>query len=123
MDDGVTEIEESAETVGDDLEDIDKNGRNGAGLCDGVQFSGTDSSAIRQKHLGGDRGDVEYPGGVSPPGGHTDCGDDGKMCGRWDVEISPGGGGARSSRLIPHTGVHLDTAGNHRGTGVMHTHL
>ena len=49
--------------------------------------------------MGGDEGDVENPGGVSPPVGQRDCGDDGKKCGGRDVGISPGGGGARSSGI------------------------
>ena len=68
-------------------------------------------------------GDVEYPGGVSPPVRQNYWGDDGKKCGGRDVIIPPGGGGARSIRLIPHTGVHLETAGYHRGTGGMTPYL
>ena len=72
---------------------------------------------FRDLPLGGDGGNIEDHGGVSPPGVQTDCGDDGEMCDRRDVGIYPSGGGSRSSRLIPHTGVHLETVGNHCGTG------
>ena len=70
---GGTEIEESAETVGDYLESVEEDGSNGAGPWDDVQGSGTEISAVRQKKLSGDGVDVEYPGGVSPPGGQPDC--------------------------------------------------
>ena len=70
---------------------------------DDVQGNDTDSAAVQQQTLGGDRGDVEDPGGVSPPSGETYCGDDGKMYGGRDVVISPGGGVAISSGLIPRT--------------------
>ena len=42
-----------------------------------VQGSDTYSSTVRKRKLGGDGGDVEYPGGVSPPAGQADFGDDG----------------------------------------------
>ena len=83
------------ETVGYNLEVVDKDRVNSAGLWDYIQGSGTDIAAVRQKKLGGERGDVEDPGGVSPPVGHTDCGDDGKTCGGRDVGIYPSGVGAR----------------------------
>ena len=70
----------------------------------------------------GDRVYVEGPRGVSPLVGQTDHGDDGEACGVWGVGIFFGGGGTRSRRLTPHTGVHLDTAGNHYITGVMPLH-
>ena len=73
--------------------------------------------------LGGKGDDLEVPIGVSPSGGHIDQGDDGETCGGREVVISPVGGSSRSSRLAPHTGVHLETPGNHRGTSDMPTHL
>ena len=116
---GVTELEEITETVGGDLKGVEEDGSNGAGLWYYVQGSGTNSAAVRQKNFGGDGGDVEYHGGVSPPSGHTDCGDDGKTCGGRDVGISTSGGGDKSSGLVPHEGVHSETAGGHSGTGGM----
>ena len=50
-------------------------------------------------------------------------GDGNETCGGWDVGMPPGGGGARSSRLITYIGVHLYTVGNHRGTGGMPPHI
>ena len=69
--------------------------------------------------MGGEEGDVEDPGGFSPPGSQTDCGDYSKTCGRRYVGVYPGGGSARSKDLIPHIGVHLEMSGEHRGTGGM----
>ena len=63
---GVTELEESAETVGGDFEGVDEDGSNISGLWDDVQGSGTYSAAVWQKKLGDNRGNVEYPRGVSP---------------------------------------------------------
>ena len=71
----------------------------------------------------GDGGDVEGHGGVSPAGGQTYHGDDGKTCGRRGVGIPPGVGGTISSELTPHTGVNLETAGDHTVTGGMMPHL
>ena len=64
--------------MGYDLKGVAKEGGNSAGLWDYIQGSGRDSAAVRQQKLGGEIGDVEDPGGVSPPGGQTDCRDDGK---------------------------------------------
>ena len=75
---------------------------------DDIKGSGTDSAALWQQNLVGDRGYVEDPRGVSPPGGQADFGDDGETCGGWYRYISPGGGGARSSSFILHTGVNLE---------------
>ena len=89
--------------VGDDLKGVDEDRRNDVVPGDDVKGSVTGSDSVRQKKLGGDRGNVEDTGGVLPLGGQTDCRDDGKTCGGQDVGISPGGGGFGSSRLIPHT--------------------
>ena len=67
--------------------------------------------------------DVEGLGGVSSSGGQTDHGYDVETCGGQGVVIYPGYGGTRSIGLTPHTGVHLETLGNHRGTGDMPPHL
>ena len=88
-----------------------------------VRACGMYSAAVRQWKLGGDGGNVEGHGGVPSLGGQTDHGYDDKTCGGRGVVISPDGGGNRSSRLTPHTGVHLDTAGDHHGTGSMPPHL
>ena len=79
--------------MGDNLEVVDKEGSNGAGPWGGLQGSSTDSAAVRQKKLDGDRGDIEDTGGVSPPGVQKDCRDDSGTCGIRDVGISPDGGG------------------------------
>ena len=68
-------------------------------------------------------GNVEDNGGVSPPVSQTDCEDDNETCDRRDGGIYPGGGGARSSGLIPRTGVHSDTAGAHSSTSGMLAHI
>ena len=83
---GVPELEKSAEMVGDDLEGVDEDKSNGAGPWDDVQGIGTDSSAVPHIKLGGDGIYVDYPGGVSPPGGHTDCRYDGNIVadGTWE---------------------------------------
>ena len=109
--------------MGYDLEGVDKDRVNSAGLWDYIQGSGTDIAAVRQKKLGGERGDVEDPGMVLPPVGHTDCGDDGKTYGGRDVGISCGSGGAKRIRLIPHIVLHLNTKGIHRVTGDVLPHL
>ena len=93
------------------------------GSWEDVQGSGTYISSVWQQKWGGDGGDGEDPGEVSPSDGQTYFGDDGKMCGGRDVGISPSGGGARISGLILHTGVHSETAGNHCGTVGMPPHL
>ena len=67
--------------MGDDFKGVEKEGSNGAVPWDDVQISGKDSAAVWQQKFVGDRGNVEYPGGVSPPGGQTDHGDDGNICG------------------------------------------
>ena len=101
----------------------DEDRGNGAGPRDDVQVSGTYSDAVRQKILGCEGGDVEDPGGVLPPGGQTDCGDDGETCGGRYVGISLGCSGSRISGLIPHTGVHLEKAGDYCVTGGMLPHI
>ena len=40
---------------------VDEDGSNGAGPWDSVQGSDTDSALVRQRELGGDRGDVKDP--------------------------------------------------------------
>ena len=57
------------ETVGDDIEGIDEDGRNGVGPWDDVQVSDTESAAVWKINLSVDRGDVEDTGLVSTPGG------------------------------------------------------
>ena len=109
--------------MGYDLEGVDEDGSNGAGSWDDAKGSGTYSAAVLKKKLSGEGGDVEDPGGVSPPGRQTNFGDDGKTCSGWDMGIYRGVGGARSSRLIPHTGFHLEMVGNHYGTGEMPPHI
>ena len=81
------------------------------------------SATVRQRKLGVDGGDVEDPGGVLPPGGQVDHGDDVEMCGGWEVGILPSSGGNESSGITPHSGEHSETTGNHRGTGSMLTHI
>ena len=107
MADGVPYLEGSAETVGGDIEGVDEYRSNNEGLQDGVQGSGTDSAAVHQRNLGGDGGNIEDPGGVSPQVNQKDCRNDGKTCGGWDMIIYSGGGSARSSGLMPHAGVNV----------------
>ena len=73
--------------------------------------------------MGGDGGDVEFTGGVSPSGARKDHGDYGKTCGRQRVGISPDGVRTISHRIIPPTIVHSDLADNHRGIGGIPPHL
>ena len=112
---GVPELDEIVGTVGCDIEGVDKDGGNSKVPWYYIQGSGTDIAAVRQKKLDGERGDVEDPGGVLPPVGHTDCGDDGKTCGRQDVGISTSGVGARR--------VYSKMTGDHRGTGGIPPHI
>ena len=120
---GVSELEENLEILGNDFEGVDKDRRNFAGPWDDAQGSGTDSSSAHQQKLGDDGGDVEDPGGVPPPFGQTNHGDDSKKYGRQEFGISPGGGGTGSNGLTPHLGVHLEKVGNHWGTGDMPPYL
>ena len=113
----VPELKESTEVVGGDLKGVNEDGSNVAVPWDDVQGSGTDSDSVCHQNLGVDGGDVEYPGGISPTEGQTYCRYNGKTWAGWDVVISPGGGGTRSIVLIPHTGVHSETVGNHCDTG------
>ena len=73
--------------------------------------------------MGGDEGNGEVPGGVSPLSVQTDNGDYGEAYGRQGVVIYLCGGITRSCRITHHTGVHLETAGNHIGTSGMPLHL
>ena len=89
--------------MGGNIKVLEQDGINGAGPWNDVQVSDIDSADVRQRKLGGDRGKVEDPGGVSPLFGQTDCGDDIEMSGRQDVGISLVGDGARSRGFILHT--------------------
>ena len=102
---------------------VDEDRINSAVMWDDVQGSGTINDAALKWELGGNRGDVEGTEGVSPSDDHTDYGDEGKTCVGRRARISPGGGGTRIPGITPHTGVHLETAGNHIGTGGMPPHL
>ena len=55
--------------VGYYIKGVDKYGSNDAGPWDYVQGSSRDSASVRQQKLGGDRGDVEDNGWISPLGG------------------------------------------------------
>ena len=105
------------------FEGVDEDRSNGADPCDDVQGSDKDSPAVWQRKLIGDGGDVEDPGGVSPPVSQIYQGDDGETCGRQEVVISPGVGGTGSSGLTTHSVLHLETTGNHPGTGDIPPHI
>ena len=47
--------------MGGILKVVDENSSNGTVPWDVVQGNDTDSAVVRQRDLGGDRGDVEYP--------------------------------------------------------------
>ena len=49
--------------VGGSFKGVGEDDRNGAVPWDDVQVSGTESAYVWKRKLGGDRGDVEYPGG------------------------------------------------------------
>ena len=85
--------------------------------------SGTFSAYVWQWKLGGNRGNAEYTGGVSPSVIQTDHRDDSETFGGRGLGVSPGSGGTRSCRITPHIGVHFEMTGNHSGTGGMPQHL
>ena len=73
--------------------------------------------------MGGDVGDAQGTGGVPPPGGEIDHGDDVEPWSRQrlGVPLSSGGIGRRGDP--PNWGVHKETAGNHSGKGVTIPHI
>ena len=73
--------------------------------------------------MSGDGGDAEFCGGVPPPGGQADHGDDGDMWGGRGVVISPSSDSTRIRGTTPHNGVNLEAAGEHSGKGGIPTHL
>ena len=104
------------ETLGGDFEGVDKDGINDAGPWDGLHGSVTESAAVRQRDLVGDRGNAEDPGGVSPPFSQIDHRYELKTGVGQEVGISPGGSFAGSRGLTIHSRVHLETEVKHPNT-------
>ena len=71
----------------------------------------------------GDRGENKGPGGVPPPDGQADHGDNGDTWGGLGVAISPGGSGTGSRGTTTHKEVHYEAAGNHIRKGGLLPHL
>ena len=84
---------------------------------------GAVGAIVRQQEMGGDQGDAQGPGGVPPPGGATDHGDDVEMRGRRRVVLSLGIGGNGDRGDQPNQGVYPETAGNHNGKGGLSPYL
>ena len=114
---GIPKPAQSSEAVGHGIEGARKYGRNGAGLGSDVQGGGAVGAIIWQRGLGGEWGDAQGPDGVSPSGGTTDHGDDGKKRGRrrGGVPIVSGGDGSHGDP--PHQGVHQEAVDDHRREG------
>ena len=73
--------------------------------------------------MGYDGVDDQGTGGVQPPGGATDHGDDGKTWGRRGVGLSSGRGGDGLSGDPPHQSIHKEAADNHSGEGGLPPHI
>ena len=87
---GLPKPVESLEAVGNGSRGAIKVGSNGAGPGSDVKGGGTVGDIVQQRHLGGDRGDSQYSGGVPPPGTVTEYGDGGEMRGRQRVGVPLG---------------------------------
>ena len=64
--------------MGDYIEGSRKDGRNGAGLGRNVQVGGAVGVNLWKQELSGDQGYAQGPDDITPLGGTTDNGDDGK---------------------------------------------
>ena len=103
---GIPKLAQSLEAVRDDSEGSREYRSNGAGPVRDVQGSGAVRFTQWKQELGGDWGDAQGPDGISPLGGVTDHGYDGKTWGHRRVVVSRGKGGNGRRGDPPHRSIH-----------------
>ena len=81
------------------------------------------SDIVQQQEMGGDRGDVQGPVEVPPPGGAMYHGAVGETWGRQRVGVTLGGGVNGSCGAPPNRGIHHEAAGDHSGECGLPPHL
>ena len=103
---GIPKPAEILEAVGNGIKGAEKDRRNGAGPGSDVQDGGEVGALVCHRDMGGDRLDVQGPGGVPSPGSTTYHRDNGEIWGRRIVGVPPSSEGNAIRGDPPHRGVH-----------------